>query len=148
MRKLITLFTLIVLSVAALAWSGSAAFNEKSSITAVAQDYMEAYYTADAARMQHALHPDFHKRTLRKVNDHMEISEDSALSIVEGVRLGTGKDIPTADRVQKIEVLDVYRDAASVKVVTGRWIDYIHLTKLNGEWRVRCSAAIHPQVAW
>jgi hypothetical protein len=33
-------------------------------------------------------------------------------------------------------VLDVYRDAASVKVVTGRWIDYMHLSKLNGEWRV------------
>jgi hypothetical protein len=23
---------------------------------------------------------------------------------------------------------------ASVKVVTGRWIDYMHLTKLNGQW--------------
>lgn len=93
-------------------------------------------YTADAARMQRALHPDFHKRTLRTMNGQMEIREDSVQSMVEGVRLGTGKDIPTGDRVQKIEVLDVYRDAASVKVVTGRWIDYMHLTKLNGEWRV------------
>jgi hypothetical protein len=42
------------------------------------------------------------------------------LSMVEGGRLGRGRDIPAADRVQKIEVLDVYRDAASVKVVTGR----------------------------
>ncbi len=41
-----------------------------------------------------------------------------------------------ADRVQRIDVLDVYRDAASVKVVTGLWIDYMHLSKLNGEWRV------------
>jgi hypothetical protein len=55
---------------------------------------------------------------------------------VEGVRLGSGKNIPTSEKVQKIEVLDVYRDAASVKVVTGRWIDHMHLTKLNGEWRV------------
>src|SRR5476651_1612017 len=113
MRKSIALFVLTLLSVAAMAWSGSAASSEKSSITAVAQNYMEAYYTADAARMQHALHPDFHKRTLRKVNGQMEIREDSAQSMVEGVRLGTGKDIPTGDRVQKIEVLDVYRDAAS-----------------------------------
>jgi hypothetical protein len=55
---------------------------------------------------------------------------------VEGVRLGSGKEIPAAERVQKIEVLDVYRDVASVKVITGRWIDYMHLSKLNGEWRV------------
>jgi hypothetical protein len=136
MRKSIALFVLTLLSVAALAWSGSATPNETSSITAVAQNYMDAYYTADAARMQRALHPDFHKRTLRTMNGQMEIREDSVQSMVEGVRLGTGKDIPTGDRVQKIEVLDVYRDAASVKVVTGRWIDYMHLTKLNGEWRV------------
>ena len=97
---------------------------------------MDAYYTADSARMQKTLHADFHKRTLKTVNGHTEISEDNVQSMVEGVRLGSGKEIPPAERVQKIEVLDVYRDAASVKVVTGRWIDYMHLTKLNGEWRV------------
>jgi hypothetical protein len=97
---------------------------------------MDAYYTADGARMQKALHPDFHKRTLQTVNGHTEISEDTVQSMVEGVRLGSGKEIPIADRVKKIEVLDVYHDAASVKVVTGRWIDYMHLSKLNGEWRV------------
>ena len=86
--------------------------------------------------MQKAVHPDFHKRTLQTVNGHTEISEDSVQSMVEGVRLGSGKEIPAAERVQKIEVLDVYRDVASVKVVTGRWIDYMHLSKLNGEWRV------------
>jgi hypothetical protein len=56
--------------------------------------------------------------------------------MAEGVGVGSGKDIPAAERVQSIEVLDVYRDAASVKVVTGRWINYMHLTKLNGQWRV------------
>lgn len=85
--------------------------------------------------MQKALHPDFHKRTLRTVNGHTEISEDTIQSMVEGARLG-GKEIPVSERIQKIEVLDVYRDAASVKVVTGRWIDYMHLSKLDGEWRV------------
>jgi len=136
MRSTLALFTVLVLSIAALAWGSNPASNEKRSITAVAQNYMDAYYTADANRMQKALHPDFHKRTLKSVNGHMEIREDSAQSMVEGVRSGSGKDIPIAERVQKIEVLDVYRDAASVKVVTGRWIDYMHLSKLNGEWRV------------
>jgi hypothetical protein len=56
--------------------------------------------------------------------------------MMEGVSLGSGKDIPRDQRVRNIQVLDAYRDAASVKVVTGRWIDYMHLSKLNGEWRV------------
>jgi len=136
MRKTIALFILLVLGVAVLAWGSTSSSNEKAAVTAVAQNYMDAYYTADAARMQKTLHPDFHKRTLRTVNGHTEISEDTVQSMVEGVRLGSGKEIPVADRVQQIEVLDVYRNAASVKVVTGRWVDYMHLSKLNGEWRV------------
>jgi len=136
MRKTIALFILLVLGVAVLAWGSTSSSNEKAAVTAVAQNYMDAYYTADAARMQKTLHPDFHKRTLRTVNGHTEISGDTVQSMVEGVRLGSGKEIPMADRIQKIEVLDVYRDAASVKVVTGRWIDYMHVSKLNGEWRV------------
>jgi hypothetical protein len=136
MRKTIALFILLVLSVAALTWGSATTSNEKTAVAVVAQNYMDAYYTADSARMQKTLHPDFHKRTLRTVNGRTEISEDTVQSMVEGVRLGSGQEIPPAERVQKIEVLDVYRDAASVKVVTGRWIDYMHLTKLNGEWRV------------
>jgi hypothetical protein len=136
MRKTLALFILLVLSLAALAWGSASNSNEKSAVTAVAQNYMDAYYTAASARMQKTLHPDFHKRTLKTVNGHTEIGEDTVESMVEGVRLGTGKEIPVADRVKKIEVLDVYRDAASVKVVTGRWVDYMHLSKSNGEWRV------------
>jgi hypothetical protein len=130
------LFILLALSVAVLAWGSTSISSEKAPVIRLAQNYMDAYYTADAARMQKALHPDFHKRTLRTVNGHMEISEDTIQSMVRGVRLGSGREIPASERVQKIEVLDVYRDAASVKVVTGRWVDYMHLSKLNGEWRV------------
>jgi len=136
MRKTIAFFIVLVLSVAALTWGSATTSNEKTAVAVVAQNYMDAYYTADSARMQKTLHPDFHKRTRRTVNGRTEISEDTVQSMVEGVRLGSGQEIPSAERVQKIEVLDVYRDAASVKVVTGRWIDYMHLTKLNGEWRV------------
>ena len=60
MRSTPALFTVLVLSIAALAWGSNPASNEKRSITAVAQNYMDAYYTADANRMQKALHPDFH----------------------------------------------------------------------------------------
>jgi hypothetical protein len=135
MRKAAFFFTVIVLSLATLAWSRRAP-EENRAITAVAQNYMDAYYTADPALMQRSLHPDFHKRTLRTINGQAQITEDTVQSMVEGVALGSGKDIPRNERVRSIQVLDVYRDAASVKVVTGRWIDYMHLSKLNGEWRV------------
>jgi hypothetical protein len=136
MRKVIFFSTLIVSSLAVLAWSNNAGTDENRAITAVAQNYMDAYYNANPALMQRSLHPDFHKRTLRTVNGQTQITEDTVQSMVQGVGLGSGKDIPRNERVRSIQVMDVYRNAASVKVVTGRWIDYMHLSKLNGEWRV------------
>jgi hypothetical protein len=112
------------------------ASNEQAAITAVARNYMDAYYTADVGRMQRALHPDFHKRTLRTVNGQVQVTETSVQGMLDGVRDGTGPEIPVSERVQKIEVLDVYKNAANVKIVTGRWIDYMLLSKANGEWRV------------
>jgi Putative lumazine-binding len=136
MRNTIAALAFCSLMLATLAWARHTSVDETVAITAVAQNYMDAYYTGDVGRMQHALHPEFHKRTLQTVNGKFEIREDSVQSMLEGCRSGTGKNVPPAERVQKIEVLDVYKDAASVKVVTGRWIDYMHLSRVNGEWRV------------
>ena len=136
MRKSTLVLASILLPLATLAWTRNTPSNDSAAVSAVAQSYMDAYYHADPALMQRVLHPDFHKRTLRTVNGHTEISEDTALSMVQGVRQGSGLAFPPGQRVQKIQVLDIYKDAASVKVVTSRWTDYMHLTKLNGEWRV------------
>ena len=136
MRNRIIVFLLAALTLATLAGARNTSADQRAAIKTVAQNYMDSYYTADVAGMQQTLHPEFHKRSLRTVNGQLEITEDSVQSILEGVRAGTGKNVPQADRIQKIEVLDIYKDAASVKVVTGRWIDYMHLSKLNGEWRV------------
>ena len=99
MRKTIAFFIVLVLSVAALTWGSATTSNEKTAVAAVAQNYLDAYYTADSARMQKTLHPDFHKRTLRTVNGRTEISEDTVQSMVEGVRLGSGQEIPPAERL-------------------------------------------------
>lgn len=31
-------------------------------------------------------------------------------------------------------VLDVFENAASVKVVATEWIDYLHVARFNGRW--------------
>jgi len=41
----------------------------------------------------------------------------------------------TAEKQQKdVTILDVYENAASVKVVASDWIDYLHMAKSNGRW--------------
>jgi Putative lumazine-binding len=145
MAKLILILMLALLSFTTVGFTNnpssivrpnSQASNERAAITVVARSYMDAYYTADVKRMDRAIHPDFHKRTLRLRDGQMNITQDTRLSLLEGVRSGTGKHVPLNQRVQKIEVLDVYNNAASVKVVTGGWVDYMLLSKLDGQWRV------------
>ncbi|HEY7403003.1 MAG TPA: nuclear transport factor 2 family protein [Candidatus Angelobacter sp.] len=137
MRSSKVVFASLLLCLATLAVARSTStVDEKSAVAAVAQNYMDAYFTADPARMAQALHPEFHKRTLHTVNGRLEIREDTVQTMIEGARRGEGKKFPINERVQKIEVLDVDQNAASVKVVTGRWTDYMLLSRYNGEWRV------------
>jgi Putative lumazine-binding len=136
MRKtmLATLLLSLALATVASAQNNQSA-DERTALQA-AQNYMDAYYSADPARMQEVLHPDFRKHTLRIVNGQVEAEETSTPALLEGVRSGSGKQIPPSERVQRVEVLDVYKDAANIKVTTGRWVDYMLLSKVNGEWRV------------
>lgn len=110
MRSSTARFVFLLLALSTLGWTASTSpADEKSSIAAVAQNYMDAYYTANPARMKAVLHPGFHKRTLHVVNGQIEITEDTVRSMVEGVRGGSGTKVPANERVQKIEVLDVYK---------------------------------------
>ncbi|HZU30868.1 MAG TPA: nuclear transport factor 2 family protein [Candidatus Angelobacter sp.] len=136
MRKSILLLAFTLLSLTTFASTGNTQADEKTAVATVARNYIESYYTADVARMQSALHPQFHKRTLHMAGGQLAIREDSVQTMLAGVRSGTGTKVPLNERVQKIEVMDVYRNAANVKVVTGRWTDYMLLSRYNGQWRV------------
>ena len=35
-----------------------------------------------------------------------------------------------------LTILDIFENAASVKVIARDWIDYLHVGKYNGEWRI------------
>jgi len=33
-----------------------------------------------------------------------------------------------------VTILDVFENAASVKVIASDWVDYLHVAKFNGRW--------------
>lgn len=108
---------------------------DKAAITATALDYIEGWYEGSAERMERALHPDLAKRIVR-TNDKGQsmISQMSAMGLVQGVKRGGGKDTPKDKQQKDVTILDVYENAASVKVVASDWIDYLHIAKFNGRW--------------
>ena len=110
---------------------------DKAAITATALDYIEGWYEGNAERMERALHPDLAKRIVR-TNDQGRsmLQQMSAMGLVQGVKSGGGKNTPKERQEKEVTILDVYRNAASVKVVASDWIDYLHVAKFNGRWAI------------
>jgi len=107
---------------------------ETEAIKQTALDYIEGWYDGDAARMERALHPDLAKRIVRTQDGKSRLDHMGALALVQGTRGGFGTKTPQGKRQKDVTVLDVYQNAASVKVVASDWVDYLHLSRFNGRW--------------
>jgi hypothetical protein len=110
---------------------------DKAAIRQTALDYIEGWYEADPDRMERALHPDLAKRIVRPHPENKNFSrldQMSALSLVQGVKRGGGKQTPKEKQLKEVTILDVFGNAASVKIIASDWIDYLHIAKFNGRW--------------
>src|SRR5687767_13983245 len=86
-------------------------------------------------RMERALHPDLAKRIVRtNAQGQSQLGQMSAMRLVHGVKRGGGKETPKEKQQRDVTILDVYGNAASVKIVASDWIDYLHIAKFNGRW--------------
>jgi putative lumazine-binding protein len=115
---------------------GAQAAADSAGIRQAALDYIEGYYEGNGDRMEHALHPELAKRIVRPnpENSRSSLGQMSALTLVQGTRAGGGRDTPAERQQKDVTILDIYRGAASAKIVASDWIDYLHLAKWNGRW--------------
>ena len=105
-------------------------------ITATALDYAESAYEGDGARMERALHPHLAKRMVyTDASGKSHLSQMSALELVRYARDGAGIQ-PEDHRQRDIRVLDVYGNAATVRLEMNDWIDYLHMAKYEGQWLI------------
>ena len=110
---------------------------DSAAIRATALDYIDGWYAADGARMERALHPELAKRNVfSDPNGRSRLIQMSAMTLVQGTRNGGGSTIPAAQRADSVKILDIYGGAASVRVRAATWIDYMHMAKFNGQWRI------------
>ena len=109
---------------------------DAAAIKQTALDYIEGWYEGNPERMERALHPELAKRIVRTdaKSGQSRLDQMSAMSLVLGTRAGWGKNTPKEKQQKDVTILDVYENAASVKVVATDWIDYLHMAKYNGKW--------------
>lgn len=105
------------------------------AIRATALDYVEGWYSADAARMERALSPDLAKRIVTTDSlGRSRLSQMTAMGLVQGTRAGGGKDTPVERQDREVRILDIFGSAASVRTTMSGWVDYMHLAKFNRRW--------------
>jgi hypothetical protein len=108
---------------------------DKEAIKKTALDYIEGWYEGNAERMERALHPELAKRIVRKdLQGNSRLDQMGAMALVQGTKRGFGKNMPKEKQIKDVTILDVYENAASVKIVASDWIDYLHVAKFNGRW--------------
>ena len=132
MRVLLCLFAFLT-AVLPLSAQSSA---DSTAIRSAALDYVEGWYSGDAARMGRALHPELVKRIV--VNDTTTrksvLQNMGASALVNGTRHGYGKSTPRERQQKEVVILDIFGNAASAKSTMADWIDYMHLAKVDGRW--------------
>jgi hypothetical protein len=111
---------------------------DSAAIRQAALDYIEGYYTGDAARMERAVHPDLAKRIVRTnpANGRSALENMSAMTLVMITRAMGQQPVPPEARRADVKILDVFGAAATVRVDANQWVDYLHVGKLNGQWKI------------
>jgi hypothetical protein len=133
MKRLAPSFALsvaLLLTVTAHAQSNAA---DSSAVRATVINYIEAYWTGDAHRMEQTLHPHYLKHM---IHGDIPVREKTGPEMVREVAKNGPADFPAANKTEQVEVLDVAGTIASAKLVTPGWTDYMTLSKVDGQWKI------------
>lgn len=136
MRVTLAMFPALLVLTAAPAWGQMAA--DSAAIRQTALDYIQGWYEGNAERMERALHPQLAKRIVRQnpAGGESRLDHMGAAELIEGTRAGYGTRTPVEKRQSDVTILDIFENAASVKVVASDWIDYLQLARVDGRWLI------------
>ena len=108
-------------------------------IKRVALAYIESQHTPNPKLMESALHPRLVKRSVfrNKAAQKDFVSEyfaENMVILAETYNV-KGDKFPKNPR-KDVKLLDVSTKTASVKLIADTWIDYMHIVKEHGEWKI------------
>lgn len=134
MRRVLTLIALLAAAGASPINAQTAA--DSAAIRATALNYVEGWYEGNAERMTRALHPDLAKRIVQTGPDGSRLDHMTAQQLINGTSRGGGTRTPKEQQQKDVVILDIFGNAASVRATMSGWVDYMHIAKWNGEWRI------------
>ena len=110
---------------------------DNTAIYQAVTDYYEGWFTPNAQQMANSLHPDLAKRTIQRNGEGKEyllhLTKEMILGFTER---GGGSRSPAERKNWTITILDCYEEIATVKVNCPQYVEYIHLARQEGHWRI------------
>lgn len=108
--------------------------SDLDAIASAALDYLEGYVLADSERHARAYHPEAIKRRYTEDEDGVF----SMINLSPRVMSDYAATQTPSDEADRAEIFidDVSQDIASVRVHSPRWVDFLHIVKARGEWKL------------
>src|SRR5215210_6972755 len=108
---------------------------DSAAIRATALDYIQGWYTNNAARMERALHPHLAKRLVWAGSTGRSHRVDlTPLELVQGTK--GHPPVPAAERRDDVTILGTYGNVAMVRIEASDWVDFLQEVKWNGSWKI------------
>lgn len=110
---------------------------DQEAVRKVIAEFHEAGNIKDAERAQRCINPEIIRGTYSPAGSDgrlilQDVTGETLLQIVRMGRAVAPKDQPTPE----VTVLDLYENIVSVKSTRPNGIDYLHLAKQSGSWRI------------
>ncbi len=109
------------------------------AIKQVALDYIESQHNVKPEQFERAAHPRMVKRTFwtnkETGKEYLRETFTDAMILLAETYNQDGEKFPKNPK-KEVVILDASDKTASVKLVADAWIDYMHIVKLNGEWKL------------
>jgi len=111
---------------------------DEEAIKETALNYIEGWYSADTARMARALSPDLAKRgiLLNSRTNELVLAPATYEQMLQWVGQKPNELESDPDKPMEVVIIEVGKYIAMVKTITPDFIDYLHMGKMDGEWKI------------
>lgn len=111
---------------------------EKDAVRQAALDYIESVYEINPAKAERSVHPELVKRGFFVKENETGYSPHTMTfaQLVDLTKNYNKNGVVPKDAVKEVVVYDVSDQTASAKVTAYWGIDYLHLAKYEGKWKI------------
>lgn len=135
MKKIAVLFLLTL----SLTFAVNAQTNEdREAVRQAALDYIESIYNVDPAKAERSVHPELTKRGffIKRGETAYTPATMTFAQLVELAKNYNKEGRVPKDAPKEVVIFEVSDQTASVKVTASWGIDYMHLAKYDGKWKI------------